>query len=348
MDHKERVHAAINHEEPDKVPKGEIGIASELIEGLLGYMPVDRHSALRQCLDLLHMDLVNTGLGGPPSREVGRDSEGRVIYEDVWGLRRVHVAASERIEPAIVNPDDVWSYELPTEDMYNPAETSYWANESDYFVFGQTGGCHDNILALFGWENAMVYSQTDLAAVKDLARRIGSLHAQLGRMLAEAGADLVLVADDLAFNTGTFFSPSALREFVFPILKEEVREIKKSGVPVMLHSDGNMNEVMDDILDCGFDALQSLQPSAGMDIAQIKSKYGDKLCLMGNLDLDYLLPFGTTEEVRAAVRSLLHTAAPGGGFIMSTCNILTRDIPPANALAMYDEAENYQHPTPNT
>ncbi len=339
MNHKDRVFTTLSHNEPDKVPKGEIGIAPDLVSRMLGDQQADRHSGLMQCLELLKMDIINTSLSGPPSWEIGRDSEGRLITEDAWGLKRVHQEASEKMEPAIHDIADVQSYEVPTEDMYDPSDTKWWADESDYFIFGQTGGCHDNLLALFGWENAMVYSQIEPDVMKDLAKRIGELHAQLGRKLAESGADLVLVADDLAFNSGTFFSPTSLRKLIFPILKEEVREIKKSGVPVMLHSDGNLNDVMDDLIDCGFDGLQSLQPSAGMDIGEIKDKYGKKLTLMGNLDLDYLLPFGTTEEVRAEVRSVIKSAAPGGGFILSTCNILTRDIPVENALAMYDEAE---------
>jgi len=338
MNHKDRVFTAINHDEPDKVPKGEIGIAQDLIARMID--PSEKpYEALRQCLEMMKMDLVNTHLAGPEQIEVGCDAEGRTIYQDQWGLKRIYAGASEHMLPAISEPEEVWSYEVPSADVYEARDTSYWANESDYFVFGQTGGCHDNVLALFGWENAMVYSQTDKDAVKDLAKRIGLLHAELGRKLAEAGADLVLVADDIAFNSGTFFSPPAMRDIFFPVLKAEVREIKKSGVPVFLHSDGNLNAVMDDLIDCGFDGLQSLQPSAGMDIAKIKEKYGHKLCLMGNLDLDHLLPFGTPEEVRAAVRSVIKTAAPGGGFILSTCNILTRDVPVENALAMYDEAE---------
>jgi uroporphyrinogen decarboxylase len=341
LNHRDRVYAALDRQEPDKVPKGELGIAPDLVSRLLGSPPDDPRAGLRRCLELLHMDVVNTGLAGPPAREVGRDPEGRTIYEDQWGLRSVHEEASVRWDPAITDAQDAWSYEVPTPDMYDSADTAWWTKETDYFVFGQTGGCHDSLLALFGWENAMIYSQTDLPVVKDLARRIGSLHAELGRMAAEAGANLVLVGDDIAFNSGTFFSPDALREIVFPVLKDVVREIKKSGVPVMFHADGNLNAVMEDIVDCGFDALQSLQPSAGMDIAKIKANYGDKLCLMGNMDLDWVMPRGTTDQVREAVRSVIRAAAPGGGLILSTCNILTRDIPAENALAMYDEAERF-------
>ena len=110
-------------------------------------------------------------------------------------------------------------------------------------------------------------------------------------------------------------------------------------MPVFLHSDGNLNSVMDEIVNCGFDGIQSLQPSAGMDIQEIKEKYGDRLCLWGNIDLDYIMCFGSREEVKADVRRTIDIAGPGGGFILSTCNTMVDIIPPENIFAMMEEAE---------
>jgi len=341
LDCRERVFAALAHREPDKVPKGELEIVSEMVSGLLGGEPTDRFEGLRACVEMLKMDLVNTYTAWPKPKLVGVDSEGRAIEEDILGIRTVHGDVTDSSIPPITEPEQMWTFEFPEAEVFDTSWTARWAGETDYFISGQTGGPFGTLEMLLGWENAMIFSKTDLPAVKDLARRAGRLFAEIGRKSAESGADMVVVAEDIAFNTGTFFSPDTLREVVFPALKEEVQEIKKSGVPVMMHSDGNLNDVMEDIIDCGFDALQSLQPSAGMDIAEIKRKYGDKLCLMGNLDLNWLMPFGTTEDVRKAVRSLIRTAAPGGGFILSTCNVLTRDIPVENAIAMYDEAERF-------
>ena len=99
---------------------------------------------------------------------------------------------------------------------------------------------------------------------------------------------------------------------------------------------------MDDIVGCGFDGLQSLQPTANMDLAELKEKYGHKLCLMGNIDINEILPFSDEETVRRNVRETIEIGSRGSGYILSTCNILTRDIPLQNALAMYDEAEKFQ------
>jgi len=146
----------------------------------------------------------------------------------------------------------------------------------------------------------------------------------------------------MAFKTGTIMSPVSLKELIFPAMKREVKEIKKlTGLPVFLHSDGNLNEIMDDIIDMGFDGVQSLQPSAGMNIEEIKNKYGDKLCLWGNVDLNYLLPFGKPEEIEEKVKWLIKVAGENGGYILSTCNILTKEIPVENAIAMYETGEKY-------
>ena len=98
--------------------------------------------------------------------------------------------------------------------------------------------------------------------------------------------------------------------------------------------DGDINGAMDSLIDCGFDGIQSLQPSAGMDIQAIGEKYPDVI-LMGNLDLDYLMPFGKEDEVSKASNELVQSMSGRGKFILSTCNILTNAIPVDNVLAMY-------------
>ncbi len=86
------------------------------------------------------------------------------------------------------------------------------------------------------------------------------------------------------------------------------------------------------------DGLHSLQSSAGVDIAEVKREHGDRLCLMGNMDLDQLLPFGTPQQVREQARRLCEHIGADGGHILSTCNILTDAVPIENVRAMYENA----------
>jgi uroporphyrinogen decarboxylase len=125
--------------------------------------------------------------------------------------------------------------------------------------------------------------------------------------------------------------------------KKVVEEIKAyKNIPVVAHSDGQLMGVLDKYVKCGFDGLQSLQPSAGMNISEIKDKYGNKLCLWGNIDLDYVMSFDKPIEVKKVVRETIDIASVNSGFILSTCNSMLDSIPPENVLAMMEESEKQQ------
>ncbi|MBT3274492.1 MAG: hypothetical protein HN368_15150, partial [Spirochaetales bacterium] len=193
-----------------------------------------------------------------------------------------------------------------------------------------------------GMEDFMIYALTNTTEIGILAGVVAEFEIEKAKLFLDSGADAILIADDIAFNTGVFLPPKIMREIIYPRYKEMIREIKRyRDVAVFLHSDGDLNKVMDNIIESGFDGLQSLQPSAGMDIQHIKKNYGDQLCLMGNIDLDYVMTRGTPAEVEDTVKKTLDAAAPGGGFILSTCNTLVNSIPPENALVMYRTADAY-------
>ncbi|GAH36492.1 unnamed protein product [marine sediment metagenome] len=89
----------------------------------------------------------------------------------------------------------------------------------------------------------------------------------------------------------------------------------------MLHTDGHITPLLDFVVDCGFDGLHSLEPTAGVDLALVKKKVGDKLCLLGNIDIAHDLTYGTKDDLFAAVKHAIKTAGPGGGFIVSAANM---------------------------
>jgi len=98
---------------------------------------------------------------------------------------------------------------------------------------------------------------------------------------------------------------------------------------------------MDEIAACGFAGLHSLQPSAGIDISVIKKRYGKDFVLVGNIDLDYVMTMAAPDEVAEVVMKTIDAAAPGAGFILSTCNTPIQAVPPADALAIYETAHRY-------
>ena len=351
MNLRERVLAAIRHECPDRVPKGEVDIAPPLVAGLLGHAPDSYHSQgipfedAVSVRELLNMDLAAVVLNDPEPIDAGDDSDGNEMIRDVWGNTRVvdkkRVFDPYIVRHAITEAAQIRSYSFPDIASFTGKDVSLWCKQTDFFVFALISGVFETVNNLCGLDNFAVWSCSDSDDVKDLLLRAGSFQAELADIAVEAGAHGVLISDDMANNKSTFFSPSMLRGLVCQPLSELVRTIHRKDVPVFLHCDGNINAILTDIADCGFDGLQAIQPSAGMSLGHVKQCVGDRLCLMGNIDLDQVLPFGTEEEVRQTVKDAIDVAADGGGYIVSTCNMLTRDIPPANAIAMYEAAEAY-------
>jgi len=357
MDSVERVLSAINLEEADKVPKGELDIHREVIEGILGrairQVSFEDQVKVRRKLNI---DIVNTGPSGPRSRRTLKKFQGHPVYKSPTGeeyvvaLTRMKlpgskyptISRSTRILKHAINliEEAKCFSPLPIE-KFNARNVEHWVRNSNFAVFAQVGGGFDSIYPLMGLEKFIIWCRTNPQEIANLAQKVSGFHTELAKLCVEAGAHVILLGDDLAYNKGTFLPPEQLRKLIFPFLSEEVRTIRRLGVPVILHSDGNISAILDDVVAMGFDGIHSIQPSSGMVIGQVKKKYGEKLCLMGNIDLDHVLPLGTQEEVAEAVKQTIREAAPGGGYILSSTNVLTRETPAINALTMYRTAEKY-------
>ena len=336
MLHRERVELALARKQADRPPKGEILIDTDYIELVEpGY--TDEFSALKHVLDAYDLDLVCKDLWRPAPEQIGTNDHGLPIYRDCWGVTYAYSPDGLLYSDFLIHkPAAADAYTFPDAGIYKADFLGRWKNESDRFVGGIVGGTFDNLIPLIGFDAIMFWTVEAPEALSTAAWKAARFNADLGEIIAAAGADFVLVADDMAYNSGTFVDPETMRSVFFPPMKWLVGEIhRRTSLPVFLHCDGNINAILDDIVECGFDGLQSLQPSAGMDIRRIKKDYGQKLCLMGNIDLNELLPYGTPEQITAHVKALAKDLAPGGGWILSTCNTLSRAVPPANAAAMY-------------
>lgn len=345
MNHIERVMAAIEHRAVDKVPKGELGISDELLRALTGDGTVTQDTVINASRKL-GMDLINTWCAGTPEKILETESDGKWITVDAWGsVRRRTPINDEIIERVLEDVEDTPKLQFPEMWNYDASvqKISDYKEKCNLFIMAQVEGVLTPMTWLYGFEDFMAYTCTDKEIVARFAMELAEYYAELAKRLIDAGADAILIGDDIAYNSGTFISPESMRELIFPALRHEVECIKKyRDIPVFMHTDGDLRRVMDDIVGAGFDGLQSLQPSAGMDIRDLKRRYGEKLCLMGNIDINEVLPFADEETVRRVVRETIDVGIQGSGYILSTCNILTRDIPLCNAVAMYDEAEKYQ------
>ena len=165
-----------------------------------------------------------------------------------------------------------------------------------------------------------------------------SLHDQQNRWMeaAEKGAsalagtgllDGFALCSDYAFNVNPFFSPDLFAELVAPHLKECIDTYRRLGYYTIKHTDGNINPILDQIVGCGPDALHSIDPQGHMSLTEVRQKYGDRICTIGNVNCG-LLQTGTEEEAVEDVRRCLREGMDGNyGFIFSTSNCVYTGLP---------------------
>jgi len=157
--------------------------------------------------------------------------------------------------------------------------------------------------------------------IKEVYKVFATFTKDLYMSFMDAGAELFIESGDLAYHTGPMMNPKYYDEFLLPAYKIITDAVHERGGKIVLHSDGQITPLLDFIVNCNFDGLHSLEPTANVDLALIKKKVGDKLCLLGNIDVSHVLVNGTKQEVYDAVKFAIKTAGPGGGFIVSAANM---------------------------
>jgi uroporphyrinogen decarboxylase len=188
-----------------------------------------------------------------------------------------------------------------------------------------------------------------------LSMRICEEPAFVGRLMERIGATLVGVAerlvrmdgigayrfgDDMGYKTSTMISPDALRRYFFPWAREVVKVVHAAGKPFVLHSCGNLSAVMDDLIDdVGIDAKHSFEDVI-MPVANAKKRWGNRVALLGGVDVDYLCRHAPG-EVKDYTKRILEACAPGGGYALGSGNTIANYIPVENYLAMLEAGREF-------
>ncbi|MCP4764254.1 MAG: hypothetical protein GY870_20945 [archaeon] len=178
--------------------------------------------------------------------------------------------------------------------------------------------------------------------IHEVMSEYSNANIEVIKRLAEAGVDIIFFGDDLGYKEGSFFSMNSFREFILPYHKKMYSECRKHGMITVLHSCGKIDEFLPDLVDIGLNCIQSLEATAGVDLAGLKEKLGDKLCFMGGLDSSGVLTFGTPNDVAENVKKCLKAAGQGGGYIIGASHDIL-NIPWENLLAMRSAIEKYRH-----
>jgi uroporphyrinogen decarboxylase len=187
---------------------------------------------------------------------------------------------------------------------------------------------------LMGLDNLLLAFADDPALAEAVMDMVVAVNERIARNAVRAGADIITLGDDYAANWGPFFSRDHFTKLVLPRLRRVVDAIHEEGGLVLKHSDGNLWPILDLIVDAGIDAINPLEPVAGMNLGKVKARFGARVCLVGNVDCGELLSHGTVGQVEAAVRQCIADAAEGGGFILSSSNSIHSSVDPANYQAM--------------
>ena len=175
-------------------------------------------------------------------------------------------------------------------------------------------------------------------AVQALLRRITDYQIGVLKRYVEMGIDILRCADDYGGQQTLLISPRMWRAFIKPELARIFAVAKDAGLMVWLHSCGHVMDIVPDLIEIGLDVLDPVQVRAN-DQAQFKRLYGDRLCLMGGIDTQDLLAWGTPDEITAEVRERIRLLGPGSGYILAPDTLLP--VPEANYRAYLAAGERY-------
>lgn len=230
-------------------------------------------------------------------------------------------------------PDGPWDciYTLPSADRLTLAK--YIADENPDFLIVAAGG---GVIAMPDSSNYVEFCYTlmdEPEKIDELCRECLRWGVDSLKRYADVGIRAVYAAADMADNKGQFFSDSQMDRFILPYLSKWAESAKLEGIFPILHTDGNITEIVDVLSDTGICAIQAIDPVAGMDMAELKNRMGNRICLCGNIDCGDLLTC-TPDQIYDKTRDLLLKCKSGGCFVLGASNAVVIDTPKENYMAL--------------
>ena len=333
----QRYMTALRCQEPDRVPLGDWHIDALPMRAFMGKKIV----TLQDQIDFWYtagFDFMTTssGLLEPVRAPEGMTIKGEAVqtrYDQ--GREREWALEGDGI---ITGWEAFEKYPWPSADKF---DLSKWDTLDKILPGGMKailllGKIYTCVWMFMGAEVFFKALEEDEELVAAMFDKVGKIQYETFLRVSEhASVGAVVNPDDIAHNTGLLIHPKYLRKYVFPWYKKIGDICRDKGIGFVFHSDGDCTESMDDFIDCGFQGFHPIQPNA-MDIDEVKKKWGRKLCLIGNLNLDSTLTLGSPQDVRAEVYERIRTIGPGGGYMVASSNSVTDYVPLENMKAMFD------------
>ena len=316
----DRLLKTLRHEETDRIPNFEYLICPRNVSAILG-------EPAGSSWDLEPEDYVAL------VTRIGMDAVGGPIF-----TKRGQLLTSVK-RGMLKNRDDF--ARLREDGVIAPAEVDHQKIERFFAaVEGTRLGIWHHISAgltqvydSMGLEHFCLALYDDPSFIEELLDRAIEDNQSVLAELAQYPFSFYHFGDDLGHKGGLLVPPDFLRQVWAPRVRKMVAPLTERGIPVTFHCDGKIDEAIPIIIELGFCSLNPIEPY-GMDIYEVKRLYGDKLCLVGNIDVAGPLAFGTPEEVVAEVEEHIARLAPGGGYVGATSHSVLDDIPPENFIAM--------------
>jgi uroporphyrinogen decarboxylase len=341
MNSYERVVAALERRQPDRVPYIESVIDQHVMEALLPGCDYFQFN------EWLGIDSVGQNRSSWSRDNVEYVDKEKGFFRDKWGVIRAFGPESTPapVEGPIKRPEDLKTYTPPDPEAPDvlgaiPEIVSRYKGKKAI-----TALCRDaffNPAFLRGMSQFLMDMIENPDLVHELIELTLSHDIRAMQRVVQAGVDVVIFGDDYADKNSTLMSPRHFKEFILPGLKRSVEAAHEAGAYVVKHTDGNIMPILDMIVDTGIDGLNPIEPAAGMDISLLKQRYGRRIALIGNVDCGYLLCQAPVEEVRAVTRDTIRVAAPGGGYCLSSSNSIHSSVRPENFMAMIETWREYR------
>lgn len=356
MKSKERVLAAIEHAEPDRVPI-DFSAEPEVLEKLYSHFG---HCDYNRLLEELNVDLRYIH-----PREVVYEKDYYVgpevkvladgTWYDIWGVGRSPVAYKAGVYQqmvfspleGVVSVNKAEEHPWPDPDWYDCSRVpEQCARYQEYaLVGGGWGAVFGDTSRILGMEHFMASLIEAPEVVKAVIRQVEEFYLEVDVRLFEAARgmlDIYYFGNDFGTQQNLLMSETMIRDFFGPSLRNLIGQAKGYGLKVMFHSCGSVRAIIPFLIELGVDILDPIQVGAeGMSPLGLKADFGERIAFHGGVDTQGVLPFGSSEEVRRAVKDLLEIMKPGGGFILAPSQELQPDVPMENILAMYEAAIQY-------
>lgn len=376
---RERVLAALDHREPDRVPidlgGNQTGIHKFAYQKLLDLLGLKEDLAIMDLvqqlakpseavLQRLHVDTRYVWAHGPESfkgQVIQRRRDGRVWndftdeFGVTWSMPEDHPYYYDISHSPLagLSLGQIREYPFPKGDdptrFVGLRERALkLKRETPYAVVsGICGVVYEICWYMRGLENLFADMMEQPEVLETLIDRTLQFWLDWFRLfLDEVGdvVDVIMIGDDLTGQAGPLFSPKIYRSMIKPRQKRLVQYIKsRTKAKIWYHSCGSIVGYIPDLLDNGIDILNPVQLSAaGMEPAELKAQFGEKLCFWGGgVDSQRVLPRATPEEIRRQVRGNVELFKPGGGYVFNNVHNIQADVPAENIVAMFDAAYEY-------